>query len=41
MRVCQKFDELQLVPATELHHIIKPWPSWGWGLDFIGVGYGN
>jgi hypothetical protein len=25
-----------LVPAAELHHIIKTWPFKGWGLDFIG-----
>jgi hypothetical protein len=34
--VCQKFGDLQLVPAAELHPIIKPWPFRGWGLDFIG-----
>jgi hypothetical protein len=35
-QVCQKFGDLQLVPAAELHPIIKPWPFGGWGLDFIG-----
>jgi hypothetical protein len=35
-QVCQKFGDLQLVPAAELHSIIKPWPFRGWGLDFIG-----
>jgi hypothetical protein len=25
-----------LVPAAELHPIIKPWPLRGWELDFIG-----
>jgi hypothetical protein len=35
-QVYQKFDDLQLVPAAELHPIIKPWPFKGWGLDFIG-----
>jgi hypothetical protein len=34
-QVCQKFIDLQLVPATELHPIIKPWPFKGWGLDFV------
>jgi transposase InsO family protein len=24
------------VPASVLHHIIKPWPFRSWGLDFIG-----
>jgi hypothetical protein len=33
-QVCQKFGDLQLVPAAELHPIIKPWPFRG--LDFIG-----
>jgi len=35
-QVCKKFGDLQLVPAAELHPIIKPWPFRGWGLDFIG-----
>ena len=33
---CQWFGDIQLVPATLLHPIIKPWPFRGWGLDFIG-----
>ena len=33
---CQKFDNIQLAPATMLHPIIKLWPFRGWGLDFIG-----
>jgi ribonuclease HI len=35
-KVCQRFGDLQLVPAAELHPVIKPWPFRGWGLDFIG-----
>jgi hypothetical protein len=35
-QVCKKFGDLQLVPAAELHPIIKPRPFRGWGLDFIG-----
>jgi hypothetical protein len=35
-QVCQKFGDLHLVPTTELHPRIKPWPFRGWGLDFIG-----
>jgi hypothetical protein len=35
-QVCLKFVDLQLVPATELHPIIKPYSYRGWGLDFIG-----
>jgi hypothetical protein len=29
-QVCQKFGDLQLVPAAELHPIIKSWPFRGW-----------
>jgi hypothetical protein len=35
-KVCQKFDDLQLVPTAKLHPIIKSWPFKGWGLDFVG-----
>jgi len=35
-QVCQKFGDIQMVPAAKLHPIIKPWPFRGWGLDFIG-----
>jgi hypothetical protein len=35
-QVCQKFDDLQLAPASELHPIIKPWPLRVCGLDCIG-----
>jgi hypothetical protein len=34
-QVCQKFGDLQLVLAAEVHPIIKPWRLRGWGLDFI------
>ena len=33
---CQRFGDIQLVPAALLHPIVKPWPFRGWGLDFIG-----
>jgi hypothetical protein len=33
---CQKFGNIQLVPAAMMHHIIKSWSFRGWGLDFIG-----
>jgi hypothetical protein len=33
---CQCFGDVQLVPASLLHPIVKPWPFRGWGLDFIG-----
>jgi hypothetical protein len=32
----QNFGNIQIVPTTMLHPIIKPWPFRGWGLDFIG-----
>jgi hypothetical protein len=35
-QVSQKFSDLQLVSAVELHPIIKHWPFRGWRLDFIG-----
>jgi hypothetical protein len=35
-QVCQKFGDLQLVPATKSHSIIKPWSFRGLGLNFIG-----
>ena len=33
---CQRFGDLQLVPAALMHPIIKSWSFRGWGLDFIG-----
>ena len=33
---CQKFGNIQLVPAAMLYPIIKPWSFRGWGLNFIG-----
>jgi hypothetical protein len=33
---CQRHGDVQLVPATLMHPIIKPWHFRGWGLDFIG-----
>jgi hypothetical protein len=33
---CQNFGNIQMVPTTTLHPIIKPWSFRGWGLDFIG-----
>jgi hypothetical protein len=33
---CQRFRDLQLVPAALMHPIIKLWPFRGWALDFIG-----
>nr|AAQ56455.1 putative integrase [Oryza sativa Japonica Group] len=36
---CQRFGNVQLVPATVLNPIIKPWPFRGWALDFVGQIY--
>jgi hypothetical protein len=33
--VCQKFRRIQVIPASMLHPIIKPWLFRGWGLDFM------
>jgi hypothetical protein len=32
----QKYGDIQSVSASVLNPIIKPWPFWGCGLDFIG-----
>jgi hypothetical protein len=33
---CQKFGNIQRVPASALNPIINPWPFRGWGIDLIG-----
>jgi hypothetical protein len=33
---CQKFRNIQIVPASVLNPIIKPCPFRGWGIDLIG-----
>ncbi|XP_027337412.1 uncharacterized protein K02A2.6-like [Abrus precatorius] len=33
---CQKHGNIQHVPASELHSIIKPWSFRGWALDLVG-----
>jgi hypothetical protein len=33
---CQKFGNIQRVPASALNPFIKPWPFRGWGIDLIG-----
>jgi hypothetical protein len=33
---CQKFGDVQLVPAAMLHPIIKSWLFRDWPLDFVG-----
>jgi hypothetical protein len=33
---CQRFGKIQIVPASVMNPIIKPWPFRGWGMDMIG-----
>jgi hypothetical protein len=33
---CQRFGNIQRVPASALNPIIKPWTFRGWGIDLIG-----
>jgi len=35
-QACQKFGKIQMVPASVMNPIIKPWPFRGWGMDMIG-----
>jgi hypothetical protein len=35
-QACQKFGKIQMVPASVMNHIVKPWPFRGWGMDMIG-----
>ena len=35
-QACQRFGKIQMVPASVMNHIIKPWPFRGWVMDMIG-----
>jgi hypothetical protein len=35
-QACQRFRKIQMVSASVMNPIIKPWPSRGWGMDMIG-----
>jgi hypothetical protein len=35
-QVCQRFGKIQMIPASVMNPIIKPWPFRGWGMDMIG-----
>jgi hypothetical protein len=35
-QACQRFRKIQMVPASVMNPIIKPWPFRGWGMDMIG-----
>jgi len=34
-QACQRFGEIQMVPASVMNPIIKPWPFRGWAMDMI------
>jgi hypothetical protein len=36
---CQRFGNVQRLPASVMNPIIKPWPLRGWGIDIIGQIY--
>jgi hypothetical protein len=33
---CQRFENIQIAPASVMNSIVKSWQFRGWGLDFIG-----
>jgi hypothetical protein len=35
-QTCQRFGKIQMVPASVMNPIIKPWSFKGWGMDMIG-----
>jgi hypothetical protein len=35
-QACQRFRKIQMVLASVMNPIIKPWPFRGWGMDMIG-----
>jgi hypothetical protein len=35
-QACQRFRKIQMVPASVMNPIIKPWRFRGWGMDMIG-----
>jgi hypothetical protein len=35
-QACQRSRKIQMVPASVMNPIIKPWPFRGWGMDMIG-----
>ena len=34
-QACQRFGKIQMVPASVMNSIIKPWPFRGWAMDMI------
>jgi hypothetical protein len=35
-QACLRFKKIQMVSASVINPIIKPWPFRGWGIDMIG-----
>ena len=35
-QTCQRFGKIQMVLASVMNPIIKPWPFRGWAMDMIG-----
>ena len=35
-QACPRFGKIQIVPASVMNPIIKPWPFRGWAMDMIG-----
>ena len=35
-QACQRFGKIQIVLASVMNSIIKPWPLRGWAMDMIG-----
>jgi transposase InsO family protein len=35
-QACQRFKKIQMVPASVMNPIIKPWPFRDWGMNMIG-----
>jgi transposase InsO family protein len=35
-QACQRFEKIQMVSASVMNPIIKPWPFRGWSMDMIG-----
>jgi hypothetical protein len=35
-QTCHRFRKIQMVPASVMNPIIKPWPFRSWGMDMIG-----
>ena len=34
-QACQRFGKIQMVPASTMNTIVKPWPFRGWGMEWL------